>query len=125
MLPRVLRRCGILFLAITFLLGMQAFASEADLKIPELQTVSFNTAGGGEVRGMTLLYGGLVVCVLGILFGWIQYGQTKKMDVHTSMQEVSNLIWETCKTYLFQQGKFLFVLWFLIAGAIIYYFKIL
>lgn len=104
---------------------MQAFASEADLKIPELQSVSFNTAGGGEVRGMTLLYGGLVVCVLGILFGWIQYGQTKKMDVHASMQAVSNLIWETCKTYLFQQGKFLFVLWFLIAGAIIYYFKIL
>ncbi len=124
MLPRVLKRCGILFLAFAFYLSLNSFASEADLKIPDLRTVNFGS-GGSSVNGLTLLYIGLVVCVLGVGFGWLQYGQTKAMDVHSSMQSVSNLIWETCKTYLFQQGKFLAVLWLLIAASIGYYFKIL
>jgi hypothetical protein len=124
MLPRVFARCGIFSLIISFLFSLNAFGSEADLKIPDLRTVTFNTQGG-SVSGLTLLYLGLGVCILGIIFGWVQYGRTKAMDVHSSMREVSNLIWETCKTYLFQQGKFLMILWFLIAACIAYYFKIL
>jgi K(+)-stimulated pyrophosphate-energized sodium pump len=124
MLPRVLSRCGIFFLALTFLLGHQALGSEADIKIPDLGTVNFDVRGN-SVNGMLLLYIGLFVCVLGIIFGWMQYVQTRKMEVHASMRAVSEIIWETCKTYLFQQGKFLMVLWFLIAICIAYYFKVL
>ena len=124
MLPRVIQRCGILLLAFAFLLSLNSFASEADLKIPDLKTVSFDVQGN-SVNGMLLLYIGLGVCVLGILFGWVQYLQTKAMEVHASMRAVSNLIWETCKTYLFQQGKFLLLLWILIAACIGYYFKVL
>src|SRR5436189_2808027 len=60
-----------------------------------------------------------------MLFGWIQYGQTKALPVHRTMAEVSNIIWETCKTYVLQQGKFLAVLWALIAACMFYYFKFL
>ncbi|MGZ8898601.1 MAG: sodium-translocating pyrophosphatase [Limisphaerales bacterium] len=124
MLPRVLNRCGILFLALTFLFALQSFGSEADIKIPDLGTVNFDVQGT-SVSGMLLLYLGLGVCVVGIIFGWMQYLQTKRLDVHPSMRAVSEIIWETCKTYLFQQGKFLMVLWFLIAACIAYYFKVL
>src|SRR5688500_972743 len=124
MLPRVLSRCGIFILAFTFLLSLPAFGSEADIKIPDLQMVNFDVQGN-SVSGMLLLYIGLAVCVLGILFGWMQYIQTKAMDVHASMRAVSEIIWETCKTYLFQQGKFLAILWVLIALCIGYYFLIL
>jgi K(+)-stimulated pyrophosphate-energized sodium pump len=91
------------------------------LKIPDMGAVSFNVQGS-SVSGMSLMYGGIVVCLLGMIFGWVQYLQTKRLEVHRSMREVSNLIWETCKTYLFQQGKFLAVLWLLIAACIAYYF---
>jgi K(+)-stimulated pyrophosphate-energized sodium pump len=60
--------------------------------------------------------------VLGVAFGLMQYAQTNALEVHSSMRTVSNIIWETCKTYLFQQGKFLAVLWVLIAACIGYYF---
>jgi len=60
-----------------------------------------------------------------MLFGWVQYGQTKALAVHRVMAEVSNTIWETCKTYVLQQGKFLAVLWALIALCMIYYFGFL
>src|SRR5207253_8120832 len=72
--------------------------------------------------GIILMYSGLVVCALGMIFGLVQYKQTKALDVHESMSAVSNTIWETCKTYLFQQGKFLSVLWVLIAACMAYYF---
>jgi K(+)-stimulated pyrophosphate-energized sodium pump len=65
---------------------------------------------------------GLAVCLLGCLFGAWQYLQTKRLPVHASMAGVSQIIWETCKTYLWQQGKFLIGLWGLIAVCIIYYF---
>ncbi|MES1194760.1 MAG: hypothetical protein ABUL65_02625, partial [Opitutus sp.] len=58
---------------------------------------------------------GLAVCVVATIYGWMQYLQTKNLQVHSSMAAVSQIIWETCKTYLFQQGKFLAVLWVLIA----------
>jgi len=94
-------------------------ASESDINIPDLHAVSFF---GGALGGNTVLMIGLVVCVVGMLFGWMQYIQTRNLPVHSSMSAVSNIIWETCKTYLFQQGKFLFGLWVLIAVCIAYYF---
>jgi len=118
---------SLVFLAVLFTFHFFAAAlsaSEADLKIPDLGTVHFQ-AGGGTVSGHSLLYGGLVICLLGMAFGWYQYVRTKALEVHSSMASVSNIIWETCKTYLFQQGKFLAGLWLLIAACIAYYFKIL
>jgi K(+)-stimulated pyrophosphate-energized sodium pump len=100
-----------------------AFASEADIHIPALDQVSF--PGLGNVSGSALLYFGILVCVIGAVFGLVQYTQTKALDVHDSMARVSNTIWETCKTYLFTQGKFLAILWVLIAGAMVYYFMVL
>jgi len=100
-----------------------AYASEADLKIPKLDTVSFPALGG--MSGHTLMLIGLVVCVLGAAFGLLQYRQTKQLPVHESMASVSNTIWETCKTYLYTQGKFLGILWGLIALCMIYYFGVL
>src|SRR4051812_45098596 len=116
MLQRSFKLWGGVLLAF-FFLSISTMASEADLKIPELNTVHFES-GGRSISGVSLLYGGLVVCILGLIFGWVQYLQTKALDVHSSMSNVSNIIWETCKTYLFQQGKFLSVLWILIAACI-------
>ena len=96
-----------------------ARASESDIKIPDLHSVSFMN---GALSGSAILMIGLVVCVGGMVFGWIQYIQTRNLQVHKSMSEVSNIIWETCKTYLAQQGKFLAVLWVLIAACMTYYF---
>src|ERR1022692_2985091 len=96
------------------------FAGEASINIPDLTQVTF--AGLGGVSGVTLMYLGLVICLFGAAFGLVQYRQTKLLPVHQSMSEVSNMIWETCKTYLFQQGRFLLILWLLIATCMVYYF---
>lgn len=100
-----------------------AFASEAHIDIPDLTQVKFPGLGG--VTGSTLMYMGIVVCAIGAVFGLVQYMQTKALPVHESMANVSNTIWETCKTYLFTQGKFLAILWLLIAACMIYYFIVL
>src|SRR6266513_5613818 len=97
--------------------------SEADIKIPDLAPVTFSGLGG--VSGLTLMYLGILICAAGAIFGLVQYKQTKALPVHESMGNVSNTIWETCKTYLFQQGKFLAILWVLIAACIFFYFKVL
>ncbi|MBI1176762.1 sodium-translocating pyrophosphatase [bacterium] len=107
-------------LSLPFALAGQVHAGEADLNLPPLDQVHFTTFGG--LGGYTVLYIGLIVCAIGAAFGLFQYAQTKKLPVHKSMSDVSNIIWETCKTYLLQQGKFLFVLWLLIAACILYYF---
>ncbi|OGV57190.1 MAG: sodium-translocating pyrophosphatase [Lentisphaerae bacterium RIFOXYA12_FULL_48_11] len=108
------------------LLGMSSsvFAGEADIKIPALDQVSF-TILGTTVSGLHLMWGGILICLIGMVFGLIQYQQTKALQVHASMASVSNMIWETCKTYLFTQGRFLAILWFLIAACMVYYFKVL
>ncbi len=98
-------------------------AGEADIKIPDLSQVSFDALGG--VSGVTLMYLGIVICAIGAAFGLVQYRQTKALPVHSSMGSVSNTIWETCKTYLFTQGKFLAILWVLIGACMIYYFGVL
>jgi len=104
---------------ILFLMTPMAFAGEADIKIPDLTQVAFM---GGSLGGLTILNIGLLVCVVGMIFGWFQYIQTKNLPSHQAMLDVSDTIWETCKTYLFQQGKFLAGLWVLIAICIVYYF---
>jgi K(+)-stimulated pyrophosphate-energized sodium pump len=100
------------------------FASEADIKIPDLSKITFNVLGNA-VSGVHLLYAGILVCFIGVIFGWVQYKQTDKMPVHKSMADVSQVIWETCKTYLWQQGKFLAILWVLIGLCMVYYFGFL
>lgn len=101
-----------------------ALAGEADINLPDLSAISFNILGI-SVSGLLLLYIGLGVCAIGLIFGLIQYAQTRSGPVHTSMSDVSQVIWETCKTYLFQQGKFLLLLWLLIALCMLYYFGVL
>jgi K(+)-stimulated pyrophosphate-energized sodium pump len=101
-----------------------AWAGEADIQLPPLGNTVF-TMFGAQVSGMALLVSGLVVCLIGTVFGIIQYKQTKATPVHESMGAVSQTIWETCKTYLFQQGKFLSILWILIGACMIYYFGFL
>jgi K(+)-stimulated pyrophosphate-energized sodium pump len=98
-------------------------ASDADLKVPPLVVVKFDSLGG--VNGITLMWLGLLVCGIGAVFGLAQFRQTKRLPVHATMAAVSQTIWETCKTYLFQQGKFLLALWGLIAACMVCYFKIL
>ncbi len=71
------------------------------------------------------MYVGIFLCFVGAAFGLVQYKQTKALPVHSSMSNVSHTIWETCKTYLFQQGKFLVILWVLIAACMFFYFKVL
>jgi len=95
-------------------------ASEADIKIPDLTHVRFNGLGG--ISGETLMYLGILICAIGAVFGIVQYTQTKALQVHSSMASVSHMIWETCKTYLFTQGKFLAILWVLIGACMVYYF---
>ena len=93
---------------------------EANLVIPDLSSVDFL-----GIPGRTLLMGGLVVCALGLLFGLVIYGQLKRMAVHQSMREVSELIYETCKTYLITQGKFILILEVFIGLVMLLYFGFL
>ncbi len=106
-------------LTAAFFCGTNAFAGEADIQLPELTKVSFFN---GKVTSHEILYFGLFVCLVGAAFGVFEYVRTRALPVHRSMSAVSNIIWETCKTYLWQQGKFLAALWLLIAVCMIYYF---
>src|SRR6266852_4187991 len=114
--------CGALVFALLGT-GVTAWGSEAELKLPALNTVNFPALGG--LNGYTLMLIGIGVCALAALFGVWQYNQTKNLPVHDSMRNVSAVIWETCKSYLFQQGKFLAGLWVLIGICICYYFAVL
>jgi len=98
-----------------------ALAGEADIVLPDLGNISFNVFGIA-LNGIHIMYFGLVVCVFGLFFSLIQSSQTKNLPAHKSMLDVSDIIWETCKSYLAQQGKFLIVLWILIAICMTYYF---
>ncbi len=103
----------------TFFISVSAFAQgvqpgevagEAGLKLPDLSTVSFF-----GIDGHTLLMIGLLFCAAGLVFGLVIYRQLKNLPVHRTMLEISELIYETCKTYLVTQGKFIMVLWVFIA----------
>jgi K(+)-stimulated pyrophosphate-energized sodium pump len=97
------------------------FAGEADIVLPDLSHVSFNVFGS-ILNGIHIMYFGLLICILGLVFGLVQSNQTKNLPAHSSMLNVSDIIWETCKSYLAQQGKFLVILWVLIAICMTYYF---
>ena len=92
---------------------------EANLVLPDLSQATF--AG---INGRTLLEGGLIICVFGLLFGLFTYKELRDLPVHTAMREVSELIWETCKTYLFTQGKFLLILEVFVGVIIVFYFGV-
>jgi K(+)-stimulated pyrophosphate-energized sodium pump len=108
---------------LAFVLSSSAFASEAELHIPEL-TTSYNLFGN-TIAGTTILGIGMVVCVLGMLFGLVEFTRIKRLPAHQSMLDVSHLIYETCKTYLFQQGKLILLLECFIGSCIFYYFYVL
>jgi K(+)-stimulated pyrophosphate-energized sodium pump len=98
--------------------GSLAMASEADLIIPDLSKATFL----GGLSGSALLMLGLLVCLAGLAFGLVIYQQLRGMAIHPSMKEMSELIYETCKTYLFTQGKFLMILWAFIGAIMVWYF---
>jgi K(+)-stimulated pyrophosphate-energized sodium pump len=102
---------------------LAAFASELDLQIPAIDTQY--QIFGQTVGGQTLLLLGIGVCVLGMVFGMVMFNQVKGMPAHKSMLDVSNIIYETCKTYLLQQGRLLMVLELFIGACIVYYFGVL
>jgi K(+)-stimulated pyrophosphate-energized sodium pump len=109
---------ALLLLAPTWALAQQhAPGGEANLVVPDLSQASFR-----GMSGEGLLMGGLVVCVLGLLFGLVMYSQLRNMRVHEAMLEISELIYETCKTYLVTQGKFIAVLWIFIGAVVAVYF---
>jgi K(+)-stimulated pyrophosphate-energized sodium pump len=103
------------------LMAQEQAGGEANLKLPDLDSASFL----GGIGGRTLLMGGLVVSALGLVFGLMIFVRLKNMAVHSSMREVSELIYETCKTYLATQGKFLMILEIFIAVIIVFYFGFL
>ncbi|HEX3109670.1 MAG TPA: sodium-translocating pyrophosphatase [Thermoanaerobaculia bacterium] len=98
----------------------QEARTEANLVLPDLHSVSFL-----GISGQTLLSFGLIVCVLGMLFGLVIFMQLKNLPVHRSMREISELIYETCKTYLTTQGKFILLLEVFIGAIMIVYFGFL
>ncbi|WP_309224350.1 sodium-translocating pyrophosphatase [Propioniciclava sp. MC1683] len=102
--------------------GGHAGGGEANIHLPDLGAATFL---GGMVNGRLLLFIGLVVCLGGLAFGLASYVQLKQLPVHRAMREISELIYETCKAYLKQQGRFLMILWVFIASVIFVYFKFL
>jgi K(+)-stimulated pyrophosphate-energized sodium pump len=96
-------------------------SGEASLKLPDLSQVKFLWG----IDGHQLLVWGILFCVFGLAFGLTIYVRLKNLPVHRSMREISELIYETCKTYLINQGKFLFLLWIFIAAVIVLYFGLL
>jgi K(+)-stimulated pyrophosphate-energized sodium pump len=93
---------------------------EANLVLPDLGSVQFQ-----GINGRTLLLGGLLVCALGLAFGMYIFFQLKNLPVHKSMLEISELIYETCKTYLITQGKFILILEVFIGVIMVFYFGVL
>ena len=119
------RACAAL-MAMAAITAGSAFASpppeagEANLKLPDLSSAQFI-----GVDGHKLLTFGLIFCVLGLIFGLVIYTKLKNLPVHRAMLEISELIYETCKTYLITQGKFLLLLESFIAVIIVLYFGVL
>src|SRR5438034_2485502 len=98
--------------------AQHAAGGEAALVLPDLNQATFL----GGIGGRALLLWGLVICALGLLFGLVQYTQLRNLPVHRAMREISELIYETCKTYLLTQGRFLLILWVFIGSIVALYF---
>ncbi len=126
MVPTFLRRltggaAALFTLAMAHLAWAQPHGrGEMDLELPNFASVQFI-----GMSGRTLLFLGLIVCALGLVFGLVIFNQLKNMAVHKSMLEISELIYETCKTYLLQQGKFILVLEVFIGAIMVVYFGFL
>ena len=115
MIKKLLSPKAIAMLFTALLLGISpTLAGEADLVVPNIQQIS--------TESFNLLLIGMVISVVGCIFGFIEFLRIKKMQVHSAMAEIGNTIFETCKTYLVQQGKFLLVLEVLIGLCIAFYF---
>jgi K(+)-stimulated pyrophosphate-energized sodium pump len=99
---------------IVLLFATPLFASEADLVIPPLSAAQNH-----------LLMIGFAICFLGMFFGYYMYAKVKKIRAHKSMLDVAEIIFQTCSTYLIQQGKLLFILFVFIGACIVYYFGFL
>jgi K(+)-stimulated pyrophosphate-energized sodium pump len=120
-----------LFMFSALLMSLAGFASpafaqshgggEASLILPDLSQVTFF----GGMDGHTLLLSGILICVLGLVFGLAIYMNLQKLPVHRAMREISELIYETCKTYLITQGKFILILEIFIGTIIVLYFGVL
>ena len=108
--------------AATWARSTEDAGGEAGLKLPDLRQVQFLN---GSIDGHKLLLFGILFCVFGLIFGLVIYSRLKNLPVHRSMRDISELIYETCKTYLITQGKFLIVLWLFIAVIIVLYFGVL
>ena len=106
--------------ATTFAQSTEEAGGEASLKLPDLTSVQFL-----GIDGHKLLLFGILFCIFGLIFGLVIYSRLKNLPVHRSMRDISELIYETCKTYLITQGKFLIVLWLFIAVVIVLYFGVL
>src|SRR5246127_3110227 len=122
---RRIRRTASLMLTLILVSACAALAQpsegasgEASLKLPDLSQVSFL----GGIDGHKLLLIGILFCVFGLLFGLVIFTKLKNLPVHRAMLEISELIYETCKTYLVTQGKFILILWAFIAVIIAVYF---
>ena len=129
--PAARRRRGILAITVASMLLLAGCGSgggttgehkggEANLQLPDLTLAHFF-----GMSGRTLLMLGLVVCAAGIVFGVVTFSQLRKLPVHQSMRDISELIYQTCKAYLAQQARFLMVLWVFIATVIFVYFLVL
>ena len=103
----------IITLLALFALPTAIFASEADLIIPD------------DMKSQTILYWGFLITILGMLFGLFQFLKVKKLRAHSSMLDVADVIFKTCKTYLIQQGRLLFILFIIIGTAVAGYFGFL
>src|SRR5947209_2328681 len=122
---RIFQSVAALFLFLTVgasaaLAQPEQVSGEANLKLPDLSSVQFF-----GMDGHRLLLIGILFCVFGLGFGLVIYTRLKNLPVHRAMREISELIYETCKTYLITQGKFLLLLWAFIAVVIILYFGVL
>jgi K(+)-stimulated pyrophosphate-energized sodium pump len=114
------RAISLTSLVLALLCAPAAMADEARLILPDLESVQFL-----GMSGRSLLLGGFVVCILGLAFGLSISAQLKRLPVHRSMLEVSELIYETCKTYLVTQGKFILFLELFIGAIMVIYFGVL
>src|SRR5438045_5627084 len=110
-----------MFLFLAQAAGAEHRGGEVNLVVPDLSRVTFLNG----ISGPTLLMGGLLIALLGMIFGLVIYRKLRNLPVHSSMLEISELIYETCKTYLLTQGRFLMILWAFIGAAIIFYFGFL
>jgi K(+)-stimulated pyrophosphate-energized sodium pump len=121
-LKKTLALASLLTLGSLSALAQPEAGGEAALKLPDLSSVSFLN---GAIDGHRLLMIGILFCVFGLAFGMVIYMRLKNLPVHRSMREISELIYETCKTYLITQGKFILLLWAFIAVIIVLYFGLL